>query len=455
MFDADAMSAALLDLEDEQRALDARKIELLRLWDASKAWAADGSATAAARLARDAKLAGATARHRLRITRTLTRMPVTSAAAAELGWPKVTVLANAVNPRTEAAYAAHEELLVERARVLSVDQLTMFMAHWRRIVDVDGANADADSRHRGQYVQLSTSFDGCGFLRGRLDAEATEIVRAVLDAISEELYRSERTERKHAEARGEAPAPLLTAAHRNALALVEMARRAAAATIAEESGASVVPARPLVQVTVDVETGIDIDPLDYVEDEPVCDCRIPDDAVVEDAPPKRAQDPFAAAVDESVTATMQREWQLRARFGDGVPLSPEDAARLACDAAVVRVVTKDGSVPLLLGRTVREPSDAQRRALASIWATCAFPGCDRRFAWCQLHHVHWWEAGGPTNVDQLLPLCTAHHRRIHTGHIRMRRRHGRWHFERADGTAIGAANPTVTEILTALRDLAA
>ena len=29
------------------------------------------------------------------------------------------------------------------------------------------------------------------------------------------------------------------------------------------------------------------------------------------------------------------------------------------------------------------------------------------------HHVWWWEHGGPTDLDNLLPICNRHHHCVH------------------------------------------
>jgi predicted restriction endonuclease len=36
-----------------------------------------------------------------------------------------------------------------------------------------------------------------------------------------------------------------------------------------------------------------------------------------------------------------------------------------------------------------------------------------RFDYCKIHHVHWWRHGGPTNLQNLLPVCALHHTNIH------------------------------------------
>jgi hypothetical protein len=50
-----------------------------------------------------------------------------------------------------------------------------------------------------------------------------------------------------------------------------------------------------------------------------------------------------------------------------------------------------------------------------MYRTCAYPGCPVRFDACRIHHVHWWDHGGPTNLDKLVPLCSSHHHLVHEG----------------------------------------
>lgn len=397
------VTTRLVELEERQRTLDAERAGLLVEWVRDGEWADDGSVTPAARLARDTAISGVVARERVRVSALLaTAMPVTNEAAAMLGWPKIKLLANAINPRTAAFFARDEATLVEQAARLTADQLAVLLRHWMHLVDEDGANADADSQHDGQYLSITTSFDGQVFVKGRFDPESGAVLKSVIEQISDELYRSERREAMAAKLQGEEPAPARGSSERAADAAVEMARRAAATTAAAEAGARVVPAQPLVTVHMDVDHYADV----------------------------------------------------KARLADGTPIPTRDAVRLACDAAIVRAVTRDGTVPLHLGRTVRDPTDAQRKALSVLWSTCAHPSCDRPFAWCQLHHVWHWERGGPTDVDWIIPQCSRHHHLHHKGVFDIiRRPNGDFLFVRADGTEIGLASPTITKLLIPLRAL--
>jgi hypothetical protein len=97
----------------------------------------------------------------------------------------------------------------------------------------------------------------------------------------------------------------------------------------------------------------------------------------------------------------------------GIHLATSAARRLACNAGIVPAVLGGRSEVLDLGRTRRLHSKAQRYALSLRYDTCAAEGCERPFAWCDIHHPDPWSEGGPTDLDNALPLCGHHHRRAH------------------------------------------
>jgi hypothetical protein len=102
-----------------------------------------------------------------------------------------------------------------------------------------------------------------------------------------------------------------------------------------------------------------------------------------------------------------------ARLDTGEALTAGEARRLACNAGLVPAVLGTGSVALDLGRETRLFSQAQRLAAGLRHDTCAADGCDRPYAWCELHHRSPWSKGGRTNLDNAIPLCHRHHQWIH------------------------------------------
>jgi hypothetical protein len=79
------------------------------------------------------------------------------------------------------------------------------------------------------------------------------------------------------------------------------------------------------------------------------------------------------------------------------------------------------SQPLDVGRTSRVVTPAQRSALAVRDGGCVFPDCQRPLSWCDAHHLWHWLDGGPTDLDNLVLLCRAHHRTVHEGGWRLAR----------------------------------
>jgi hypothetical protein len=104
----------------------------------------------------------------------------------------------------------------------------------------------------------------------------------------------------------------------------------------------------------------------------------------------------------------------------GVKISAGAARRLACGAGIIPAVLGGASLPLDLGRESRLHTKAQRVALSLLHDSCAVAGCERPFAWTEIHHPHAWSEGGPTDLDNALPLCGHHHRRAHDDRYRLK-----------------------------------
>lgn len=102
-----------------------------------------------------------------------------------------------------------------------------------------------------------------------------------------------------------------------------------------------------------------------------------------------------------------------ATLDNGTVVSASEARRLACQGGIMPLVFGKGSHPLDLGHSSRLFSTAQRIALSAIHDSCAAEGCERPFAWCELHHKTPWSQGGRTDLDNAVPLCGHHHRRVH------------------------------------------
>jgi hypothetical protein len=132
--------------------------------------------------------------------------------------------------------------------------------------------------------------------------------------------------------------------------------------------------------------------------------------------------------------------QSRCELEEGPAIAPETARRLGCDASIVRIIERDGR-PLSVGRRRRTIPPALRRALRSRDGGCQFPGCTHR-RFLHAHHIHHWARGGETTLENLVQLCSYHHRLVHEGGYRVEAADpGRLRFRRPNGDPIPPAPP--------------
>jgi Domain of unknown function (DUF222)/HNH endonuclease len=98
---------------------------------------------------------------------------------------------------------------------------------------------------------------------------------------------------------------------------------------------------------------------------------------------------------------------------DGTSFDRTTVERLLCDAALHRVLTRGRSAILDYGTATRTIPAPLFNALVVRDQRCRFPGCDRPAAWCEGHHVRPWLFGGPTQLSNLVLLCSRHHHLLH------------------------------------------
>ena len=282
-----------------------------------------------------------------------------------------------VRALTRAATPATEAGLLEIARHATGAQLEKLVRGYSKAL-----SATLGAAQRAQdlrYLKWSWNEDGSLRLEGRLPADDAAVVINALDALQE----------SHEEGDEYVASPV---AARRADALVALAKGAGAVASADAgtSGAGGGGPRPELVVHVDAVT-------------------LASDEVVE-----------------------------RSELADGPALPPETVRRLGCDAAVVRIVEQDGR-PLTVGRRTRTIPPALRRALRSRDDGCCFPGCTHQH-FLHAHHIQHWARGGPTTLDNLVQLCSYHHRLVHEGGFRVERsERGAVRFRRPDGRTIAPA----------------
>lgn len=122
-------------------------------------------------------------------------------------------------------------------------------------------------------------------------------------------------------------------------------------------------------------------------------------------------------VDRDLTSA---DAELRACLEDGTQVSAEALRRVCCDGGLVTAAVDEQGAVLDVGRKTRAIPTAIRRALWMRDSGCRFPGCcNTRFL--HGHHITHWLHGGRTSLDNLVLLCSFHHRQVHEGGFSLRR----------------------------------
>ena len=145
-----------------------------------------------------------------------------------------------------------------------------------------------------------------------------------------------------------------------------------------------------------------------------------------------------------------------AETASGLPLSIDAVRRRCCDGRVQHVRVDDADRPIGIGYVSQIVPPWLRRLVRRRDRSCRFPGCGRtRFT--QPHHMWWWSHGGPTNIVNLVSVCTHHHRLLHEGRWRVRGNPDTddgLEWIRPDGSILRTGPPPLhDEILTRLQQL--
>jgi hypothetical protein len=124
----------------------------------------------------------------------------------------------------------------------------------------------------------------------------------------------------------------------------------------------------------------------------------------------------------------------RCELEGGPVIHPETARRMLCAARVQVVLEDPAGNPVRVGRMRRDPPEWMLRELKYRDRECRFPGCGRR-GYLQAHHITWWKHGGRTDLDNLVLVCSFHHKLVHEyGWRLIRRADGEVQWFYPDGT---------------------
>jgi hypothetical protein len=373
---------------ESRRVADQAMAALLRVygeWNARQVWGDDSCLSGKSWLAHHVETAWYQAGKDLDLAAVLRRHPVLADASASgaLGSAKVALIGGAVTVLNEVLFAEHVDTLVTEAKRLSVDATRRMVTAWKKMAEAVVSPDPNDPNGQAEPVStahVSVTLDGMVKLDASLNAEAGAIVKNELHRLAEQMYQAEAADGFHT-----------SPAQRTAAALVEMAKRSAAA----EAGRTgrVLPSM------------LALTPIEVLKDE--------------------AKPGMEAGI-----------------VGSG-KITAATARRLACNAKISRVITGPDGEILDLGRTARLFSPAQRLAMIVRDGGCAFPTCTAPPAWCECHHLHDWIKGGLTNLDDGAMYCDRHHHLLHDAKFTAQRRvDGTLEHRRPDGTIIPAGPST-------------
>ncbi len=349
---------ALEELEEEivilaahLHAGDHRLLTRVAEFDRRRGWELGGHRTCAHWLAFRTGIDLGACRERVRAARALVDLPEIGASMSrgELSF-------SAVRALTRVATAENESDLLELARGATVAQLERMVRGFKLGSRQDEADRERE-RMESRTLSVFPGSDGMYVVQGRLTPEIGVLLMRAVEAASDALYRERDVSAATSAADDDA--------QRRADALGLVAERALAAGFGGE-------------------------------DSPLSGTRA-----------ERYQVMLHVDAD-----TLSEDGGLgQSELEDGTRVSAETSRRLACDAAVVEIGhAQDGSV-LGVGRKTRTIPPSLRRALEARDRGCRFPGCGLRFT--DAHHVRHWADGGETSLDNLLLLCSHHHRLVH------------------------------------------
>ncbi|MEM8925291.1 MAG: DUF222 domain-containing protein, partial [Actinomycetota bacterium] len=251
-----------------------------------------------------------------------------------------------------------EEQWLDLAAGCDVDELERRLRTWRHRVDTDLAAEDAERAWRQRSLTMQFALDGSCQGRFSLDAAGAETVWAALDTTPDPWHTL--------------PEPR-SEAQRRADTLIDLcaASLGGAPTHGDGPGETDRGAttRATVDVVIDIETLAGADPTDI--------------------------------------------GRIRSELAHGAPIAGPGLDRLLCDASFRALITDGPHTVLAYNRATPDIPPALRQAVRLRDRHCTFPGCDRPWWWCDLHHIIPRNRGGPTTAENLTLVCRHHHGTIH------------------------------------------
>ena len=412
----DALEAEITELWGHINAATARFLTLLAEFDRREGWAQHGLSSCAHWLNWQCGISRVAAREKVRTARALESLPKIAAAFGEgrLSYSKVRAL-------TRVATAETEDMLLHIALNGTAAHVERTVRGFRR-VQRELERGEAAVLHERRYLDCRRDADGSVRVEARLSPEVGAMLLKALQAAEAQL--EERV--------GDAESAGVDADAESAAA----AEPAAPSGVSAETPPRQFPLPPLPDAgPPGVSAGTPrrsisqsrADAFEHILGRFLAGKGSGSAAGAHELVVHIAHDALCDVSESS-----------GASFENGGPVAVETARRLGCDGALVGVVEGDKGEPLAVGRRTRAVPPAIRRALRVRDGGCRFPGCDRS-RYTHAHHIRHWADGGETSLDNLVTLCSQHHRLVHEGGYGVRVRDGEIRFTRPDGREIPPA----------------
>ena len=384
---AQSIRSEILHLCAELHRTEYRLIELIEQLDVPGAWRNDDMPSCAHWLNARCGFDLVTAREKVRIAHALPNLPAIRAAFrdGEISYSKVRAITRVADRHNEAD-------LVELAKASTAAQVVQRVKDLRQVARLEESKA-AFNAYRHRMFTCRTDENGSLVFEGRLPAEQGALLLQALDRAMDWLFNGQphRSRVRRDDARVED----IPQEVRRADALGILAERFLSEPPSADEGLNTAD-RYQLTVHASAEALPEFGDLDA------------------DDPPHIEHGPVVAA---------------------------ETVRRIACDAALVRILETGHGEPLDVGRKTRVIPPALQRALRRRDRGCRFPGCaNTRFV--DGHHIQHWADGGATRLDNLVLLCRHHHRLLHEGGYYVVKDGSEFIFCRGDGELIEPRNET-------------
>jgi hypothetical protein len=365
-------------LQLARNLLDAEFLRRLAVFDARGGAATDHALSTQSWLRSQCRLSATAARGRVVVARRLREAgPLADVmVSGQISYEHAVVAAQALD-KLPAAYRPEAEGVLMMAAVAGTPgDLRVAATRIREAVAPQTLVADEQAAADVRYLNVSRTLGGLVAVDGLFDPEAGEVLLA-----AGRVY-----------ATPDGPGDTRTAAQRRADGFVDVVKAGLDAATMPDTGGE----KPHIGLLVDLGRHLAGAP------------PLPPDVL-----PGFLPGAGALGRPESGWTRVRPAPILIGQLPDGAVLAGETVNRLLCDASVHRVLTLGPSEVLDVGRRTRLWPPAIRRAAAVQYGGCGAVDCDRPPAFTDLHHVLHWLHGGPTSLDNGIPLCRRHHIAVH------------------------------------------